>query len=221
MDNQLNKRNPLANSVLLLLLVIFVFVLPVVPLSFIYLSYPACFTGILILATLSLQKNRITLIISTSVLIVMIWIATLTHLKTFAIVLRIFQFIYFFFLVAGFVMQISNTERVTKTVIIESITGYLLLGFAFALMVTVLVNLDADAYSNLAAESGIDGMDYTTANSIYYTFMTYTTTGYGDIVPIDAMAKSLSVLIGVSGQLYVAIIIAMLVGKYAGSKNTI
>ena len=52
---------------------------------------------------------------------------------------------------------------------------------------------------------------------LYYTFMTFTTTGYGDIAPTHPISKSLAVLISVVGQLYVAVVIAMLVGKYASS----
>ncbi len=50
---------------------------------------------------------------------------------------------------------------------------------------------------------------------IYYTFVTFTTLGYGDIVPLVPISKSLSLVISISGQFYIAIIIAMLVGKYA------
>ena len=54
-------------------------------------------------------------------------------------------------------------------------------------------------------------------DTIYYTFMTFTTTGYGDIAPTHPFSKSLAVLISVCGQLYIAVIIAMLVGKYAST----
>jgi hypothetical protein len=46
-----------------------------------------------------------------------------------------------------------------------------------------------------------------------------TTVGYGDITPVSSAAKSLSNFISVSGQLYIAIIIAMLVGKFASKTN--
>ena len=50
----------------------------------------------------------------------------------------------------------------------------------------------------------------------YYTFVTYTSTGYGDITPTIPSTRSLATLISTTGQLYVAIIIAMLVGKFSG-----
>jgi len=45
------------------------------------------------------------------------------------------------------------------------------------------------------------------------------TLGYGDISPLIPLAKSLSILISVSGQMYIAIIIALLVGKVAGAQS--
>ena len=40
---------------------------------------------------------------------------------------------------------------------------------------------------------------------------------YGDVMPRSSLAKSLSMAMGFTGQMYVALIIAMLVGKYAGA----
>jgi len=58
-------------------------------------------------------------------------------------------------------------------------------------------------------------MDYS-----YFTFVTMTTLGYGEITPILPFARSISILISTSGQIYIAVIIAMLVGKYAATQNS-
>ena len=64
------------------------------------------------------------------------------------------------------------------------------------------------------------------ADFIYYSFVTMTTLGYGDITPLKSLARSLSIFFSVAGQLYLAFIIATLVGKYLGggekphAKNT-
>ena len=47
---------------------------------------------------------------------------------------------------------------------------------------------------------------------IYYSFVCLTTTGFGDILPVSEGARSLSVMEAVFGQLYMAILIARLVG---------
>ena len=47
---------------------------------------------------------------------------------------------------------------------------------------------------------------------MYYSFVTITTIGYGDITPLTSQARSLSLLEAVFGQLYLAVVIARLVG---------
>jgi hypothetical protein len=49
---------------------------------------------------------------------------------------------------------------------------------------------------------------------IYYSFVTMSTLGYGDITPISSPARSLSVLTAVVGQFYIAVLIARLVGMH-------
>ena len=51
---------------------------------------------------------------------------------------------------------------------------------------------------------------------LYYGFNAFTTVTYGDVMPLSPVAKSVSMAMGLTGQMYVAIIIAMLVGKFAG-----
>jgi hypothetical protein len=49
---------------------------------------------------------------------------------------------------------------------------------------------------------------------IYFSISTLTTTGFGDIVPIERAARSASVVEAIIGQLFIAILIAKLVGVY-------
>ena len=46
-----------------------------------------------------------------------------------------------------------------------------------------------------------------------------TTVGYGDLLPVAPFARSLATLIAITGQLYLGIIVAMLVGKYASQRK--
>ncbi len=49
---------------------------------------------------------------------------------------------------------------------------------------------------------------------IYYSFVTMTTLGYGDIVPVNPAARMLSVLQALTGQLYLVVLVARLVGLH-------
>jgi hypothetical protein len=56
-------------------------------------------------------------------------------------------------------------------------------------------------------------------NSMYFGFVTFATLGYGDLIPVKQYAKSLSILIAVCGQLYVAVIISLLVGNFSSQSK--
>ena len=53
-----------------------------------------------------------------------------------------------------------------------------------------------------------------TADLLYFSFVTLTTVGYGDIAPQFILAKRLAVLEAAMGGIYMAVIIAMIVGRY-------
>jgi Na+/H+-dicarboxylate symporter len=54
---------------------------------------------------------------------------------------------------------------------------------------------------------------------MYYGFITMTTVGYGDILPLKPYTRSLATFIAVAGQFYMAIIVALLVGKFAAQHD--
>lgn len=68
--------------------------------------------------------------------------------------------------------------------------------------------LNPTAFATLAAPTG--GPDEP-ATMLYFSLTTLTTTGYGDIVPVDPFARSLANLESVLGPFYLAITIARLV----------
>ena len=53
----------------------------------------------------------------------------------------------------------------------------------------------------------------------YFSFISITTVGYGDITPLTALAQSLTLVLNVIGQFYLTIIIAVFVGKYINVKS--
>ena len=55
--------------------------------------------------------------------------------------------------------------------------------------------------------------------ALYFSFVTMTTLGYGDILPLTIQAKSITIILSILGPMYVAILIAMMVGKYASKPD--
>jgi hypothetical protein len=195
-------------------------VVPAFPYQISNLLYAVFFTGIYVFAALTITKRRRFAIGSGVVLILLIWILHLAGLQGLKIYFRILQILCFFWLVIELIRQVSLAERVTTMVIVEAIISYLLLGFAFALAVTVLMYFVPGAYTIAVSVDPEENIQELFREKIYYSFVTYSTTGYGDILPVHPIAKSLAILMGVSGQLFLATIIAMLVGKYASKSNS-
>ena len=218
-DGRKNK-SAVANGILLFFTLVTIFVLPIFPKEDINFIYTFTVTGIFISAVFSLKKNHQFLIYSAVFLSIVVWISFFSNYNLLKMGFRILNFLFFLFLVASLISQVSSTATVTAKVIVDSITGYFLLGFAFSLVVILVSSLIPGAYNvSFSKELELELLEPIQDN-IYYTFMTFTTTGYGDVVPTHPVSKSLAVLISASGQLYVAIIIAMLIGKYASSKKT-
>ncbi len=91
---------------------------------------------------------------------------------------------------------------------IGGICGYFLLGFAWSRFFVLVQLFDSSAFS---MESG----DFlaSEADLLYYSFVSLTTLGYGDIVPINGFARILSALEGAFGTLYLAVLVATLVSE--------
>jgi hypothetical protein len=124
----------------------------------------------------------------------------------------------FLFLAAIVVLMIGHIARsrdVTPTIILSSINGYLLLGVLSAVLLAIsdVVHRHVHASGSPAilfpGESVPQFNDY-----LYFGFVTLTTLGYGDVTPVSHLARSMTMLIAVTGQLYMTILIAMLVGKF-------
>ncbi len=86
-----------------------------------------------------------------------------------------------------------------------AIVLYLLVGLIASFAYSALYTLDSGAFSKLPSANGGD-YDW-----LYFSFVTLTTLGYGDITPIARSARALAMLEALIGQLYPAIIIARFV----------
>ncbi len=112
--------------------------------------------------------------------------------------------------VLGFILSfIVRQHRVTTDVIMAAVCGYFLLGLMWA-FVYFFVEAALPGSFQLAL-----GASDVSANFIYFSFVTLTTVGYGDVLPLSNAARSLAVLEAVMGQLYLAVTIARLVGIQA------
>lgn len=218
MKNQLFRIHILGNYSLLFFVIILVFVVPVLQSRFHDELFDVFFTLVYITATMSVERYRKQFIATAIVIMAMMWISSAERLPLLNTISNLLGILFFIFVVVSFIITISRSKKVNARVILESINGYLLMGIMFTIIVAVIVSINPLAFS-FPEGTLSDGQASNFGNYMYYTLVTMTTLGYGDVLPVAPYAKSVATFISVAGQLYIAVIIAMLVGKFAGNQS--
>jgi voltage-gated potassium channel len=108
---------------------------------------------------------------------------------------------------------VLGSGRVTSDKIFAAICVYMLLGYGWTFVYSILLELQPQSF---VASSEIARNDYVgrILQLRYFSFMTLTTVGYGDIVPRSPVARTMTILEAVMGQFYLMVLIGRLVGLH-------
>jgi hypothetical protein len=113
--------------------------------------------------------------------------------------------------------QILFSGKIDANKLVGSICIYLLLGIIWSLFYIFIAYFSSDAFTGLAITT--ESNTPWELELIYYSFVTLTTLGYGDINPVSGYARSLAYLEAVCGQFYIAILVASLVSSLISDKQ--
>jgi voltage-gated potassium channel len=142
-------------------------------------------------------------------MMVLIWLKPAGYDSVYTDLVKLtFIAAFFIFIVTFLIRFISKSKTVNVNVLITSINIYLLVGIIGASLCSAFYEVYPDAYNFPAY---IEHPVF--AHFLYYSYITMSTVGYGDITPRIPETQTLAYLLSISGQLYVAIIIAFLIGK--------
>jgi len=200
-DNLL-RDNSKSSVMLLITSLIFIFILPTLSFATPIISL-ILFSIIIFLAGYSIS-TKVTII---GIGAILIEISTRTtdfiYLHYLA---EIFTNLFIVFIVGSVIKDLLMRKNVDIYSLVEAINGYLLLSIMFIGLV---------AFCDLYLPGAYNAAGKTEMELVYYTMITLTTAGYGDITPLIPITQSLSMFIAVTGQFYVAVIVAILVGKFS------
>lgn len=108
----------------------------------------------------------------------------------------------------------SGSMKITPNRLIGAVSVYLLIGVGFGVVNMALEVFLPGSFKGLdPAGEGSVGLDL-----IYYSFVTMTTLGYGDVTPIRPLAQATAYMGAVAGQFYIAVLVAGLVGGYVSQR---
>ena len=196
-----------------------VFIVPVLPGRWDEIFFRIVYTIMYVSAIFSLEHRGRALLGLFILTVLTEWLSGLFELEWLSSISRGVNVIFFLVIVFYLIAQVAMASRVTVRVIIGSIAGYLLLGVVFAIFVSFVMQHDPAAFTSAVTAKPDSGDYFDSSRSIYFSFVTMATLGYGDIVPLKPYSRSLSMFIAVAGQFYMAVIVALLVGKFASANN--
>jgi hypothetical protein len=176
---------------------------------------------ILITGAITVSRNRIfrTLVFSWGLLtFVFLWTRYLFPYQALVFVTNCLILVFQVLLTILILSQIFREGPTTSHRIMGAVAAYLLLGVIWSLAYFLIALRMPEAFS--VQRSFIPGdMEALHSHLFYFSFVTLTTLGYGDIVAVHPMVRMLVILEGVTGQLFPAILIARLVSLQVQSKQ--
>lgn len=160
-----------------------------------------------------------------------LWYKSILVLAAIELLLFVFSVIYnnifltlgamslsLFFLVSSIsvaLVSVFSSRDITVNQLVGASCIYLLLGSIWAILYSNLYFISNDAFQGIPErETQLHFSEF-----VYYSFVTLSTLGFGDITPVSPFAKTLSFMQAVTGQLYLTIMVAGLVGKAINSSN--
>ncbi len=145
------------------------------------------------------------------------WATHFIHTPTGSIARLCLTASFFWFTAAVVLAGVLRQREVSADTILGGISVYLLMVLAFALLHLLVATLQPGAYQvGSAGPSRFIVEDFPLA--LYFSFVTLTTLGYGDITPASPAAQMLAGLEAMMGQLFIAILIGRLIGLHVGQR---
>jgi len=170
--------------------------------------YNSVITLIFFASMLSIKDTAAHFFYIPIVIMTLTWVSEFLSFQYLSHITGIITLVFFLYIITYLVIRVATTKTVGPLEFLESINVYLLLGIAASILFSTVY---AD---NLSAFSNTGNAMSSRAEFIYFSFITMTTLGYGDISPVDPTARSLAIFFSVAGQLYLTMIVALLIGKY-------
>lgn len=129
-------------------------------------------------------------------------------------ILTLFFIIYYCFIFSEVMFQITYSKEVRINVIIGSFCGYMLLSM-IALFTYLLIEYNfSNSFHGIS--TGNPSLIYNELS--YFSFITLTSIGFGDIYPTTDMSRLVTAFFGMAGQFYMVAVVGIIISKFTSKK---
>jgi ion channel len=139
---------------------------------------------------------------------------TFGHNPLLALVDSILWLLFILFVIFSQLRSVLTQREVRGETICMATSIYLLLGFSWALLYGIMYQLHPDSFAGLALAKSGQSLKLAQVFPVlgYFSLTTLSTIGFGDITPLTLQARYVAAAEGITGQFYLAILVARLVG---------
>jgi hypothetical protein len=173
-------------------------------------------TFIFVAAIHAISQKRVDAFIALALAIPMfagVWLNYWYDSPKILIASQIFGTLFVVFTISRLAKFIFNEKEVTKEVIFAAVVVYLLMAITWAFLYLILEFFRNGSIA-FPFEEKLNFFDF-----LYFSCVTITTLGYGDVLPLTQQAKALAILEAITGQMYLVVVVAWLVGMYVTRRS--
>jgi voltage-gated potassium channel len=178
------------------------------------------FTLVMVAAVLAVARRRMILVIAAALAVPTLLFRWLNQYWPALIPAELFLIsgiAFILFVIINLLRFILRASSVTGDVLCTAISTYLMLGLLWTLAYWLVAELVPNAFAfNVASVSDTSMQGF---NSLYFSFVTLGTVGYGDISPVASSVRMLAVAEAITGLIYMSVLIARLVALYTTPRS--
>jgi len=209
------------NAALLVLLLVLIVLSPSITEDLSGYTFELIFDAILVAGVYSVgpTKHRWPFLVLTVVALAVRWGEHLSGVPALDVSALFITVIWLVYAIALIIAHLFQRHDVTVDTILGSMVVYLLIAVAFTLTFEIIELQNPGSFSGVPDNAATNRGELGSA-MMYFSLVCISTMGYGDITPLSDIARPIAVLEGVTGQLYLAVMIARLVGLHiAGARD--
>lgn len=197
---------------------------PLVPESFLREGVVTLTLSVILVASIyAISDDKAKYVIASIVLLIpslaFTFIHYFSHGENSLTISYISKIAFLFYVTYVSLLHVLKAERVSDDSIYGAVCVYLLMGLSWAHLYALIEQLNPGSFNGLAIDySRSDLTTNVLRDFIYFSYGTLSTLGFGDIIPTSMASRSFAFLEALSGQIYLTVLVARIMGMYIKQK---
>ncbi len=147
-------------------------------------------------------------------MLVSLWLKYFMEQRALLLIGEICGVLFFAYAIVNILKYMLKQKEITRETIFAALVIYMLMAFMWARAYSLLEVFEPGSFSMPEGHLISNRVRF-----LYYSFVTITTLGYGDISPLTDKAGGLSIIEAISGQIYLVVLVAWLVGMHVSKRS--